>query len=169
MRLYNSSSVRTKYYFITFYEGYLFLSSVAVMDILLIMKFGILLFIHVGLLYSLSKITSYYKEPFFLAKRIGPNIQGLSLILIILLGLIIIIISFFALEKSLLTFYVLNAAFLSIWFLELAIVTGKHFFEPLFRDDLPKEISIFVGFILAINGEYFTLMFIYRLFSSSAF
>ena len=139
------------------------------MDILLIIKFGILLSIHVGLLYSLSKIASYYNEPFFLTKRIGSNIQNLSLILIILIGFIIIIISFLALEKSTLTFYILNAAFLSIWFLELAIVTGKRFFEPLFRDDLPKEISIFVGFILAINGGYFTLMFIYRLFSSSAF
>ena len=139
------------------------------MDILLITKFGILLSIHVGLLYSLSKIASYYNEPFFLTKRIGSNIQNLPLILIILLGLIIIMISFLALEKSKLTFYILNAAFLSIWFLELAIVTGKRFFEPLFRGDLPKEISIFIGFILAINGGYFTLMFIYRLFSSSAF
>ena len=139
------------------------------MDILLITKFGILLSIHVGLLFSLTKIAQYYNEPFFLTKRLAPNIQDPPLMLIISLGLVIIIISFIALEKSKLTFYILNAAFLSIWFLELAIVTGKRFFEPLFRDDLPKEISIFVGFILAINGGYFTLMFIYRLFSSSAF
>jgi hypothetical protein len=89
--------------------------------------------------------------------------------MIVLLGLIIIILSFLALEQSKLTFYILNAAFLSIWFLELAIVTGKHFFAPLFGDDLPKEISIFVGFILAMNGGYFTLMFIQRIFGSSSF
>ena len=139
------------------------------MDILLVAKFGVLLSIHTGLLYFLSKIASYYKEPLFLLKRIDANIQNPSLIMIVLLGLFIIILSFLALEHSKLTFYILNAAFLSIWFLELGIVTGKRFFAPLFGDDLPKEISIFVGFVLAMNGGYFTLMFIQRLFSSSSF
>ena len=141
----------------------------AVMDILLVAKFGVLLSIHLGLLYCLSKISSYYKKPLSILKRIDSNIQNLSLIMIVLLGLIIIILSFLALEQSKLTFYILNAAFLSIWFLELAIVTGKHFFAPLFGDDLPKEISIFVGFILSMNGGYFTLMFIQRIFGSSSF
>ena len=139
------------------------------MDILLVAKFGVLLSIHVGLLYCLSNIATYYKEPLFLLERIGPNIQNLSLIMIILLGFIILILSFIALEQSKLTFYIVNAAFLSIWFLELAIVTGKRFFVPLFGDDLPKEISIFVGFVLAMNGGYFTLMFIQRLFSTPSF
>ena len=144
------------------------LSGVAIMNILLVAKFGVLLSIHLGLLYSLSKIASYYKEPLFLIKRNELNIQNPSLPMIVLLGLIIILISFFALEQSKLTFYILNAAFLSIWFLELGFITGKRFFTPLFGDDLPKEISIFVGFVLAMNGGYFTLMFIQRLFSSSS-
>ena len=143
--------------------------SFAIMDILLIAKFGVLFFIHVGLLCFLRKIAFHYEEPFFLLKRISLNIQNTSLVLIVLLGLIIILLSFFALEQSKLTFYILNAAFLSIWFLELAIVSGKCFFVPLFGDDLPKEISFFVGFVLAMNGGYFTLMFIQRLFSSSSF
>ena len=139
------------------------------MDALIFTKFGVLFMIHVGLLFGLRKIALFYREKFFFLNLFRRQTYDLSLNLIFLIGLTILTISFFAFEKSKFTFYVLNAAFLSVWFVELAVISGKRFFVPLFGDDLPKELSIFVGFILAMNGGYFTLMFIQRLFSSSSF
>ena len=139
------------------------------MDALIFTKFGVLFMIHVGLLFGLRKIAFFYRENFFFLNFFRRQTYDLSLNFIFLIGLTILTISFFAFEKSKFTFYVLNAAFLSVWFVELAVISGKRFFVPLFGDDLPKELSIFVGFILAMNGGYFTLMFIQRLFSSSSF
>ena len=139
------------------------------MDVLLITKFGILLLIHLGLIFGLSKIASYYNEPLFLLKRLSVEVYKLPLSANFMVVSIVIALSVLALTQSKLTFFILNAAFLSIWFLELGVISGKHFFSSLLGDDLPKEICIFIGFILSINGGYFTLMFIVRLFGSSSF
>ena len=139
------------------------------MDALIITKFGILLLIHFGLIFGLSSIASYYQEPLFLIKRLHVNVYKIPLVVNFLIVSIVIVLSVLAFIQSKISFFILNAAFLSIWFLELGVISGKHFFSSLLENDLPKEICIFIGFILAINGGYFTLMFIVRLFSSSSF
>ncbi len=139
------------------------------MDALIITKFGILLLIHFSLVFGLSSIASYYQEPLFLFKRLNVNVYKIPLVVNFLIVSIVIFLSVLAFIQSKISFFILNAAFLSIWFLELGVISGKHFFSSLFENDLPKEICIFIGFILAINGGYFTLMFIVRLFSSSSF
>ena len=139
------------------------------MDALIITKFGILLLIHFGLIFGLSSIASYYQEPLFLFKRLNVNVCKLPLVVNFLIVSIVTALSVLTLNQSKISFFILNAAFLSIWFLELGVISGKHFFSSLLGNDLPKEICIFIGFILAINGGYFTLMFIVRLFSSSSF
>ena len=139
------------------------------MDALIITKFGILLLIHFGLIFGLSSIASYYQEPLFLFKRLNINVYKIPLVVNFLIVSIVIVLSVLAFIQSKISFFILNAAFLSIWFLELGVISGKHFFSSLLGNDLPKEICIFIGFILAINGGYFTLMFIVRLFSSSSF
>ena len=139
------------------------------MDVLIITKFGILLLIHFGLIFGLSSIASYYQEPLFLIKRLNVNVYKIPLVVNFLIVSIVIVLSVLAFIQSKISFFILNAAFLSIWFLELGVISGKHFFSSLLENDLPKEICIFIGFILAINGGYFTLMFIVRLFSSSSF
>ena len=139
------------------------------MDALIITKFGILLLIHFGLIFGLSSIASYYQEPLFLFKRLNVNVYKIPLVVNFLIVSIVIVLSVLAFIQSKISFFILNAAFLSIWFLELGVISGKHFFSSLLGNDLPKEICIFIGFILAINGGYFTLMFIVRLFSSFSF
>ena len=139
------------------------------MDALIITKFGILLLIHFGLIFGLSSIASYYQEPLFLIKRLNVNVYKIPLVVNFLIVSIVIVLSVVAFIQSKISFFILNAAFLSIWFLELGVISGKYFFSSLLGNDLPKEICIFIGFILAINGGYFTLMFIVRLFSSSSF
>ena len=139
------------------------------MDVLIITKFGILLLIHFGLIFGLSSIASYYQEPLFLIKRLNVNVYKIPLVVNFLIVSIVIVLSVLAFIQSKLSFFILNAACLSIWFLELGVISGKHFFSSLLGNDLPKEICIFIGFILAINGGYFTLMFIVKLFSSSSF
>ena len=139
------------------------------MDTLIIIKFGILLLIHFGLIFGLSSIASYYQEPLFLFKRLNVNVYKIPLVVNFLIVSIVTVLSVLAFIQSKISFFILNAAFLSIWFLELGVISGKHFFSSLLGNDLPKEICIFIGFILAINGGYFTLMFIVRLFSSSSF
>ena len=139
------------------------------MDALIIIKFGILLLIHFGLIFGLSSIASYYQEPLFLIKRLHVNVYKIPLVVNFLVVSIVIVLSVLALIQSKISFFIFNAACLSIWFLELGVISGKHFFSSLLGNDLPKEICIFIGFILAINGGYFTLMFIVRLFSSSSF
>lgn len=139
------------------------------MDALIIIKFGILFLIHFGLIFGLSSIASYYQEPLFLFKRLNVNVCKLPLVVNFLIVSIVTALSVLTLNQSKISFFILNVAFLSIWFLELGVISGKHFFSSLMGNDLPKEICIFIGFILAINGGYFTLMFIVRLFSSSSF
>ena len=139
------------------------------MDVLIITKFGILLLIHFGLIFGLSSIASYYQEPLFLIKRLHVNVYKIPLAVNFLVVSTVIGLSVLALTQSKISFFIFNAACLSIWFLELGVISGKHFFSSLLGNDLPKEICIFIGFILAINGGYFTLMFIVRLFSSSSF
>ena len=139
------------------------------MDALIIIKFGILFLIHFGLIFGLSSIASYYQEPLFLFKRLNVNVYKIPLVVNFLIVSIVIVLSVLAFIQSKISFFILNAAFLSIWFLELGVISGKHFFSSLLENDLPREICIFIGFILAINGGYFTLMFIVRLFSSSSF
>ncbi len=139
------------------------------MDVLIITKFGILLLIHFGLIFGLSSIASYYQEPLFLIKRLHVNVYKIPLVVNFLIVSIVIALSVLVFIQSRISFFILNAACLSIWFLELGVISGKHFFSSLLGNDLPKEICIFIGFILAINGGYFTLMFIVRLFSSSSF
>ena len=139
------------------------------MDALIITKFGILLLIHFGLIFCLSSIASYYQEPLFLFKRLNVNVYKIPLVVNFLIVSIVIALSVLVFIQSRISFFILNAACLSIWFLELGVISGKHFFSSLLGNDLPKEICIFIGFILAINGGYFTLMFIVRLFSSSSF
>ena len=139
------------------------------MDALIITKFGILLLIHFGLIFGLSSIASYYQEPLFLNKWLHVNVYKIPLVVNFLIVSIVIVLSVLAFIQSKISFFILNAAFLSIWFLEIGVISGKHFFSSLLGNDLPKEICIFIGFILAINGGYFTLMFIVRLFSSSSF
>ena len=139
------------------------------MDALIITKFGILLLIHFGLIFGLSSIASYYQEPLFLFKRLNVKVYKIPLVVNFLIVSIVIVLSVLAFIQSKFSFFILNAAFLSIWFLELGVISGKHFFSSLLENDLPKEICIFIGFILAINGGYFTLMFIVRLFSSYSF
>ena len=139
------------------------------MDALIIIKFGILFLIHFGLIFGLSSIASYYQEPLFLFKRLNVNVCKLPLVVNFLIVSIVTALSVLTLNQSKISFFIFNAACLSIWFLELGVISGKHFFSSLLGNDLPKEICIFIGFILAINGGYFTLMFIVRLFSSSSF
>ena len=139
------------------------------MDALIITKFGILLLIHLGLIFGLSSIASYYQEPLFLFKWLNVNVYKIPLVVNFTIVSIVIVLSVLVLNQSKISFFILNAACLSIWFLELGVISGKHFFSSLLGNDLPKEICIFIGFILAINGGYFTLMFIVRLFSSSSF
>ena len=57
-----------------------------------------------------------------------------------------------------------NAALITIMFLELSIILGRNYFRNLFNDDLPFSITMMVSFVIGINGGYFTLMFIVRLF-----
>ena len=67
-------------------------------------------------------------------------------------------------QKSPLTFLLFNAALITLVFLELSIVLGRNYFRNLFNDDLPVSIIMMISFVLGINGGYFTLMFIVKLF-----
>ena len=120
--------------------------------------------IHAGLTLALLWINRAYGDrPFFLKGywwRPVSVMIGLS----VLSGLVVTGLSMAALQASIMTVLVINAGFLTLWFLELALIAGQRFFTALFGDDLPREISIFVGFVLATNGGYFTLMFIAALF-----
>ena len=120
--------------------------------------------IHAGLTLALLWINRAYGDrPFFLKGEWWRPVSvmiGIS----ILSGLVVAGLSMVALQASIMTVLVINAGFLTLWFLELALIAGQRFFTALFGDDLPREISIFVGFVLATNGGYFTLMFIAALF-----
>tara|TARA_X000000950_G_C13656008_1_gene553794 strand:- start:47 stop:475 length:429 start_codon:yes stop_codon:yes gene_type:complete len=75
----------------------------------------------------------------------------------LLVGVVII-------QESPMTFLLFNAALITVMFLELSIVLGHNYFRELFNDDLPFSITMMVSFVLGINGGYFTLMFIVKLF-----
>ena len=68
------------------------------------------------------------------------------------------------LSRDAMTFMLFNAALITVMFLELSIVLGRNFFRNMFNDDLPFSITMMVSFVLGINGGYFTLMFIVKLF-----
>ena len=68
------------------------------------------------------------------------------------------------LSRDAITFMLFNAALITVMFLELSIVLGRNFFRNMFNDDLPFSITMMVSFVLGINGGYFTLMFILKLF-----
>jgi len=68
------------------------------------------------------------------------------------------------LSRDAITFMLFNAALLTVMFLELSIVLGRNFFRNMFNDDLPFSITMMVSFVPGINGGYFTLMFILKLF-----
>ena len=70
----------------------------------------------------------------------------------------------FIIRQSPVTFVLFNAALITVMFLELSIVLGRNYFRNLFNDDLPFSITMMVSFVLGINGGYFTLMFIVKLF-----
>ena len=111
------------------------------MDTLIIIKFGILLLIHFGLLFGLSSIASYYQEPLFLIKRLNVNVYKIPLVVNFLVVSIVIVLSVLTLMQSKISFFILNAAFLSIWFLELGVISGKYFFSSLFENWDNEEVS----------------------------
>ena len=84
-------------------------------------------------------------------------ICGIFGIITVLTGVVII-------QKSPMTFILFNAALITVMFLELSIVLGRNYFRNLFNDDLPFSITMLVSFVLGINGGYFTLMFVVKLF-----
>lgn len=61
---------------------------------------------------------------------------------------------------GLMTLLILTAGFLTIWYLELAILLAYGFFKPLFDDEMPFEITLFISFVVMVNAGYFTLMFL---------
>ena len=116
--------------------------------------------IHAGLTLALLWINRAYGDrPFFLKGDWWRSIS-MMVAISILSGAVVAGVSMAAITISIMTVMVINAGFLTVWFLELALIAGQRFFTQLFGDDLPREISIFVGFVLATNGGYFTLMFI---------
>ena len=124
------------------------------MDALIITKFGILLLIHFGLIFGLSSIASYYQEPLFLFKRFNINVYKLPLVVNFLIGSIVIALSVLALIQSKISFFILNAAFLSIWFLELGVISGKHFFhhywEMIYQKKFVSLLALFWLLMVAI-------------------
>ena len=61
---------------------------------------------------------------------------------------------------GLMTLLILTAGFLTVWYLELAILLAYGFFKPLFDDEMPFEITLFISFVVMVNAGYFTLMFL---------
>ena len=116
--------------------------------------------IHAGLALALLWINRAYGEcPFFLKGEWWRPVS-IMLAISVLSGVFLAGVSLAAISVSIMTVLVINAGFLTIWFLELALIAGRRFFTQLLGDDLPREICIFVSFVLATNGGYFTLMFI---------
>lgn len=122
--------------------------------------------IHAGLTLALLWINRAYEDtPFFLSGVWWRPVSNM-IALAILSGVVVAGASMAAHVFSVMTVLVVNAGFLTLWYLELALVAGRRFFTRLLGDDLPRELCIFVGFVLATNGGYFTLMFIAALFRS---
>ena len=135
------------------------------MDTLYLWQMGVVGAIHGGLMLGLLWLNRYYKvTPFFL---LGTWWQPLSIqiSLALLTGVVSMAINMMVLEYAArMTLLVVNAGLLTLWYLELGILLGRKFFARLFDDELPKEISIFIAFVLVTNGGYFTLMLIKALF-----
>ena len=106
---------------------------------------------------------AYRSRPWFLPiSLLGHTsyllpVCGIFGITALLVGVVII-------QESPMTFLLFNAALITVMFLELSIVLGLNYFRELFNDDLPFSITMMVSFVLSINGGYFTLMFIVKLF-----
>ena len=79
-------------------------------------------------------------------------------------GSVTILVGAIIIPQSPMTFLLFNAALITVMFLELSIVLGRNYFRNLFNDDLPFSITMMVSFVIGINGGYFTLMFIVKLF-----
>lgn len=127
--------------------------------------------IHAGLMLALLWVNRHYREtPFFLApfSAWGEwwHPVAMRLALGVLAGGLAMGLSLLALVAASGTFtlMVLNAGLLTLWYLELGLLLGRRFFPGLFDGDLPREICLFVSFVLVTNGGYFTLMFIAALF-----
>ncbi|MEC8539997.1 MAG: hypothetical protein VXY51_09690 [Pseudomonadota bacterium] len=106
---------------------------------------------------------AYGSSPWFMPGKLCQRlvyllpICGIFGIITVLTGVVII-------QKSPMTFILFNAALITVMFLELSIVLGRSYFRNLFNDDLPFSITMLVSFVLGINGGYFTLMFVVKLF-----
>ena len=120
--------------------------------------------IHAGLMGLVCVAHRAYQScPWFLPAGLLNHLTylvpacGIFGIATILVGAIII-------PQSPMTFLLFNAALITVMFLELSIVLGRNYFRNLFNDDLPFSITMMVSFVIGINGGYFTLMFIVKLF-----
>ena len=106
---------------------------------------------------------AYGSSPWFMPEKLCQRlvyllpICGIFGSVTVLTGVVII-------QKSPMTFILFNAALITVMFLELSIVLGRNYFRNLFNDDLPFSITMLVSFVLGINGGYFTLMFVVKLF-----
>ena len=106
---------------------------------------------------------AYASRPWFLpVKIINHNIFMVPVCGIF--GCTALLIGTQIIQKSPQTFLLFNAALITLVFLELSIVLGRNYFQNLFNDDLPFSITMMISFVLGINGGYFTLMFIVKLF-----
>ena len=106
---------------------------------------------------------AYKSRPWFLpAEIINHNVYMMPVCGIF--GCATLLIGTQIIQKSPLTFILFNAALITLVFLELSIVLGRNYFQNLFDDDLPFSITMMISFVLGINGGYFTLMFIVKLF-----
>ena len=125
--------------------------------------------INAALVFGLLTLYRFYGEaPLFLR---GVWWHGLvaRLAMALLAGGFAMLASVTAYDYGKTTLLVVNAGLLTLWYLELALILGKRFFPDLFDGDLPAEITLFIAFVLAINGGYFTLMFIAAIFRARGF
>ena len=106
---------------------------------------------------------SYGSTPWFLPKEWCRHLYQLFPVGGIY-GSASVLIGVAILSRDAITFMLFNAALITVMFLELSIVLGRNFFRNMFNDDLPFSITMMVSFVLGINGGYFTLMFILKLF-----
>ncbi|MGC6484713.1 MAG: hypothetical protein ACON4P_03490 [Candidatus Puniceispirillales bacterium] len=125
--------------------------------------------INTGLVFGLLTLYRHYQEqPLFLRGRWWHSL-AMRLLMAVGAGGFAMLASMTALDYGKTTLLVVNAGLLSLWYLELAMILGKRFFPSIFNGDLPAEITLFIAFVLAINGGYFTLMFIAAIFRSRGF
>ena len=121
--------------------------------------------INAALVFGLLTLYRFYGEaPLFLR---GVWWHGLvaRLAMALLAGGFAMLASVTAYDYGKTTLLVVNAGLLTLWYLELAMILRQAVLSDLFDGDLPAEITLFIAFVLAINGGYFTLMFIAAIFS----